>query len=96
MNKFDQESKGYAKSLAKILVCAVFSFAFFYVLFYQLFWTQACPEGIGTNGTHRTHARCHPYPIPHPIEVGHTTGIYDPYSFRTVVCVLTPHMNRSV
>ena len=96
MNKFDQESKGYAKSLATILVCAVFSFAFFYVLFYQLFWKQACPEGIGTNGTHRTHARCHPYPIPHPIEVGHTTGIYDPYSFRTVVWVLTPHMNRSV
>ena len=26
MNKFDQESKGYAKSLAKIQVCAVFSF----------------------------------------------------------------------
>ena len=27
MNKFDQESKGYSKSLAKIQVCAVFSFA---------------------------------------------------------------------
>ena len=26
MNKFDQESKGYARSLPKILVCAVFSF----------------------------------------------------------------------
>ena len=58
------------------------------VLFYQLFWTQTCPEGIGTNGTHRTHARCHPYPIPQPVEVGHTTGVYIPYSFRTVVWVL--------
>ena len=27
MNKFDQESKGYAKSLAKNQVCAFFSFA---------------------------------------------------------------------
>ena len=27
MNKFDQEFKGYAKSLAKIQVCAVFLFA---------------------------------------------------------------------
>ena len=26
MNKFDQELKGYAKSFAKIQVCAVFSF----------------------------------------------------------------------
>ena len=22
--------------------------------FYKLFWTQACPEGIVTNGTHRS------------------------------------------
>ena len=27
MNKFDQESKGYAKNLAKIQVCAVFLFS---------------------------------------------------------------------
>ena len=27
--------------------------------FYKHFWTKACPEGIGTNGTHRSHARCH-------------------------------------
>ena len=27
MNKFDQESKGYAKSLAKIQVCVVFLFS---------------------------------------------------------------------
>ena len=58
------------------------------VLFYKLFWTQACPEGIGTNGTHRSHARCHPYPIPQPVKVGHTTGVYVPYSFWTVVWVL--------
>ena len=45
-------------------------------------WTQACPEGMCTNGTHRSHARCHPCPIPQPVKVGHTTGVYDPYSFR--------------
>ena len=60
------------------------------VFFYQLFWTQACPEGIGTNGTHRSHARYHPYPIPQPLEVGHTTEVFVlyVYSFRTVVLVL--------
>ena len=36
----------------------------------------------------RSHARCHPYPIPQPVKVGHTTGVYVPYSFRTVVWVL--------
>ena len=45
-------------------------------------------QGIGTNGTHRSHARCHPYPIPQPVKVGHTTGVYVPYSFRTVVWVI--------
>ena len=35
-----------------------------------------------------SHARCHPYPIPQPVKVDHTTGIYDPYSFRIVMWVL--------
>ena len=56
--------------------------------FYKLFWIQACPEGIGTNGTHRSHARCHPCPIPQPVKVGHTTRVYVPQSFWTVVWVL--------
>ena len=60
---------------------------FIYFLFH-LFWTQVCPEGIGTNGTHRSQARCHPYPIPQPVKVGHTTGVYvpppPPHSFRSV------------
>ena len=56
--------------------------------FYLLFWTQAFPEGMGMNRTHGSHARCHPYPIPQPVEVGHTTRFYVPYSFRTVVWVL--------
>ena len=51
---------------------------------YQLFWTQACPEGMCTNGTRRSQARCHPCPIPQPVNVGHTTGVYDPYSFPVV------------
>ena len=45
-------------------------------------------QGIGANGTHRSHARCHPYPIPQPVKVGHNTGVYVPYSFRTVVWVI--------
>ena len=61
---------------------------FLIFLFYQLFWTQTCPGGMGTNGTHRSHARCHPYPIPQPMKVGHTTGVYVPHSFRAVVWVL--------
>ena len=63
---------------------------FFYVQekFYKLFWTQACPEGIGTNRTLRSHVRCHPYPTPQPVKVGHTTGVYVPHSFQTVVWVL--------
>ena len=36
----------------------------------------------------RSHARCNPYPIPQPVKVGHTTGVYDPYSFRIVMLVL--------
>ena len=58
------------------------------LFFYKLFWTQACPERIGTNGTQRSHARCHPYPIPQPVKVCHTTGVYISYSFRIVVWVL--------
>ena len=54
---------------------------------YQLFWTQANPEGCARTGL-RSRARCHPYPIPQPVKVGHTTGVYDPYSFRKVMWVL--------
>ena len=50
-------------------------FALNFVLFclYKLFWTQACPEAC---------------PIQQPVKVGHTTGVYVPYSFRKVVWVL--------
>ena len=54
---------------------------------YQLFWTQANPEGCARTGL-RSRARCHPYPIPQPVKVGHTTGVYDPYCFRIVMGVL--------
>ena len=50
-------------------------FIYLFILFiYQLFWTQACPEGMCTKGTHWSHAKCHPYPIPQPVKVDHTTG----------------------
>ena len=69
-----------------------------YQLIYQLFWTQACLEGMCTNGTHGSHARCHPKPLPQPLKVGHTIGVYDPYSFRIVSDVgsFTSHKNKSV
>ena len=64
------------------------------VFFYQLFCTQDCPEGIGSKGTHGSHVMCHPYPIPQPIKVDHTTGVYDTYSFRIVMWVLL-HSTRT-
>ena len=36
----------------------------------------------------RSHVRCHPYPIPQPVKVAHTTRVYNPYSFRIVMWVL--------
>ena len=54
-----------SQSLQDFRVVLVFCF-----WFYQLFWTQACPNGMGTNRTHRSHARCHPYPIPQPVKRG--------------------------
>ena len=46
----------------------------------------------------RSHARCHPYPIPQFVKVGHTTGVYGPYSFRIVhdVGSFTSHKTKSV
>ena len=44
-----------------------------YLFIYHLFWTQACPEGMCTKGTRWSHAKCHPYPIPQPVKVDHTT-----------------------
>ena len=38
----------------------------------------------------RSHARCHPYQVLQPVKVGHTTRVYDPYSFRIVMWVLFP------
>ena len=61
------------------------------VFIYQLFWTQACTEGMCTTGL-RSHARCHPYPIPQPVKVGHSTGVYNPYSFRIVMWVPLPQV----
>ena len=45
----------------------------------------------------RSHVRCHPYPIPQPVKVGHTTGVYDPYLFsNSDVGSFTSQKNRSV
>ena len=78
----------------------IFSFLYLstttcFSFFYQHFWTQACPEGIGTNGTHRSHARCHPYPIPQPAEPRHR-GLRPLLFSNSDVGSFTSHMNRSV
>ena len=57
---------------------------FIYLFIYQLFWTQACPEGMCTNGTQV------PCEVPFLLNpttrnyVGHTTGVHYPYSFPIV------------
>ena len=44
---------------------------------------------MGTNGTHRSHARCHPYPIPQPLKrLATPLGSTSPNFFRAVACVL--------
>ena len=55
--------------------------------FYQLFWTQACSEGMCTNGT-QVPREVPSLPNPQPVKVGHTAGVDDPYSFRIVMWLL--------
>ena len=73
------------RNFARERVCfAIVSFVF-HIFIYQLFCTQACPEGMCTNGTQV------PYEVPSlptPTKVGHTTGVYDTYSFRIAMGVL--------
>ena len=66
----------------------IFGLNFICLLYVPAFQAQGRREGMVTKGTHRSHARCHPNTIPQPVKVGHTTGVYVPYSFRTVLCVL--------
>ena len=51
------------------------------VFIYQLLWTQPHAQRECARTGLRSHLRCHPYPIPQPVKVGHTTGVYVPYSF---------------
>ena len=53
---------------------------------------------MGTNGTHRSHARCHPYPIPQPVKRGwpHHWGLRPLLFSSSGVCSFTFHMNWSV
>ena len=58
-----------------------------YLFLYQLSGHRpAQRECAGTGLT--VHARCHPYPVPQPLKVGHIKEIYEPYSFRIVLWVL--------
>ena len=59
---------------------------------YYLFFTSFSGHRPAQRECARTrlwsHARCHPFSIPQPVKVGHTTGVCDPYSFRIVTWVL--------
>ena len=75
-------------------------FALNFVLFclYKLFWTQACPEGMGTNGTHRSHARKVPS-LPNPTTRKgwpHHRGLRPLLFSNSSVGSFTSHKNRSV
>ena len=69
-----------------IPVVSFFLSFFIYLFIYQLSGHRPAQRECARTGL-RSHARCHPYPIPQPVKVGHTTGLYDPYSFRIVVWV---------
>ena len=59
------------------------------IFFLPAFLDTGLPRGNSHElDSFRSHARCHPYPIPQPVKVGHPTGVYIPYSFQTVVWVL--------
>ena len=58
-------------------------------LFFTTFSGHRPAQGGWARMGRRSHARCHPYPlIPQPGKVSHTTGVYIPYSFQTVLWVL--------
>ena len=69
---------------------------FIYLFIYlPAFLDTGLPRGNDCARTGLTfHARCHPYPIPQLVKVGHTTRVYNPYSFRIVMWVLL-HPTRS-
>ena len=71
---------------AYIITITMFIYLFIY-LFTSFSGHRPAQRECARTGL-RSHARCHPYPIPQPVKVGHTTGVYDPYSFRKVMWVL--------
>ena len=75
-----------------LFIIYLFIYLFNVILFfYQLFWTQACPEGMCTNGTQ---VSCEVPSLPNPTTRKgwpHHRGLYDPYifySFQRVMWVL--------
>ena len=48
---------------------------------YSVFFFSLTDRGFREKGP-RSHARCHPYPIPQLIKAGHTTGVYTPTLFE--------------
>ena len=48
-----------------------------------------------TNGTQIPCEGCHPNPIPQPVKVGHTTGVYNPFSNGDVGS-FSSHKSKSV
>ena len=73
--------------LVVLVVIYLFIYLFIYLLIYQVYGHRPAQREFARTGL-RSHAGCHPYPIPQPVKVGHTTGVYDPYSFQIVTWLL--------
>ena len=67
------------------------------VFIYQLFWTQAWPEGMCTNGTHRSLPRCQSLPNPTTRKGWpHHRGLRPLLFSNSDVGSFTSHKNKSV
>ena len=78
------------------LHCKVQNFAINNLFIYQLFWTQACPEGMGTNGTH---VPCEVPSLPNPTTCKgwpHHWGLRPLLFSNSDVGSFTSHKNKSV
>ena len=83
----DSDSVASENQPSSVLVVLVVIYLFIYLLIYQLYGHRPAHREFARTGL-RSHAKCHPYPIPQPVKVGHTTGVYHPYSFQIVTWLL--------
>ena len=55
-------------------------------VYLPVFLDTGLPKGnVNERDSGPMRGACHPYPTPQPVKVGHTTGVYNPYSLRIVM-----------